>query len=621
MGNKAISLKNCRNVVLRDFAILHGGHFGILATGVDNLTVDNLQIDTNRDGIDIDCCRNVRVSNCAVNSPWDDGICLKSSYGLGSAKPTEMVTITNCYVAGCFEEGTLLDATYKRFAPGVRVPHTGRIKFGTESNGGFRNITISNCVFEGCQGLALETVDGALLEDVTITNISMRDIVSAPIFLRLGSRMRGPEGAPVGTLRRVTISNLVCSNAVPRFGSIISGIPGHPIEDVKLSNIQVLHQGGGTKEDAAIKPPERENAYPEPTMFGTMPSHGFFIRHVKGIELSHIEIGCMKEDARPAFVLEDVQGADFSHIKTPHPPDVPTFALRNVQDFDVHQSRPVPNAVPRPRGAEDALIAITPRASPPARLGLRGEPLGGPPIQVAGGVHQDGGVDAVAAHAFAVNREAVGGFQAHGDLRQRLRGRRHPRPVPVAAGVHPDDVRKNAAGVRRIVRKLDLAGIRAADLDAHHARELACVGLRVVELRCLGRRPVHLGLPGVGGKLRQQLDLHRAGLPDEIRQRHPVFDRRLVRGPQLARQGSAIDGFAGHRRGSESQRHQARPQHFDARLRRWAGSPRGALLAAIGTKFAAMRWPDSSSSSSATAPTKGRSPGSGSSRSGCLITR
>jgi len=343
VGNKAISLKNCRNVVLRDFAILHGGHFGILATGVDNFTVDNLQIDTNRDGIDIDCCRNVRVSNCAVNSPWDDGICLKSSYGLGWAKPTEMVAITNCYVAGCFEEGTLLDATYKRFAPGVRVPHTGRIKFGTESNGGFRNITISNCVFEGCQGLALETVDGALLEDVAITNISMRDIVSAPIFLRLGSRMRGPEGAPVGTLRRVTISNLVCSNAVPRFGSIVSGIPGHPIEGVKLSNIQVLHQGGGTKEDAAIKPPERENAYPEPTMFGTMPSHGFFIRHVKGIELSHVEIGCVKEDARPAFVLEDVQGADFSHIKAPHPPDVPTFALHNVQDFDVHQSRPVPS--------------------------------------------------------------------------------------------------------------------------------------------------------------------------------------------------------------------------------------------------------------------------------------
>src|SRR5262249_4618947 len=97
VGDKAISLKNCRNVTLRDFSILHGGHFGILATGVDNLTIDNLKIDTNRDGMNIDCCRNVRVSNCSINSPWDDGICLKSSYGLGFAQSTENVTITNCF--------------------------------------------------------------------------------------------------------------------------------------------------------------------------------------------------------------------------------------------------------------------------------------------------------------------------------------------------------------------------------------------------------------------------------------------------------------------------------------------------------------------------------------------
>src|SRR5579863_7461586 len=144
VGNKAISLKNCRNVTFRDFAILQGGHFGILATGVDNFTIDNLKIDTNRDGIDIDCCRNVHVSNTSVNSPWDDAICLKSSFGLGYARSTEMVTITNCFVSGNFEEGTLLDGTFKRFAPEVRVPHTGRVKFGTESNGGFKNITISN---------------------------------------------------------------------------------------------------------------------------------------------------------------------------------------------------------------------------------------------------------------------------------------------------------------------------------------------------------------------------------------------------------------------------------------------------------------------------------------------
>jgi len=317
VGNKSIALKNCRNVVLKDFQILMGGWFGILATGVDNLLIDGLTIDTNRDGMDIDCCRNVRIVNCAVNSPWDDAIVPKSSYALGYLKATENMEISNCYVTGWYQDGTMLDGTWKPFEPTQRVPHTGRIKCGTESNGGFKNITISNCVFDHCQGLALETVDGALLEDVSITNITMRGIVSAPIFMRLGSRLRGPAGTKTGTLQRVTVSHIVCSDSASRLGCIISGIPGFAIRDVKLSDIYIQHQGGGTREDAAIQPAEDEAKYPEPNMFGTMPSQGFYIRHVNNIELSGVEIAAMAEDARPAFVLQNVEGADFFHIKSP----------------------------------------------------------------------------------------------------------------------------------------------------------------------------------------------------------------------------------------------------------------------------------------------------------------
>ncbi len=344
VGNKAISLKNCRNVTLRDVSILHGGHFAILATGVDNLTIDNLKIDTNRDGIDIDCCRNVRISNCSVNSPWDDGICLKSSFGLGFARSTENVTITNCFVTGGYQEGTLLDATYKRFGPVDRAPRNGRIKFGTESNGGFRNIALSNCVIEDCRGIALETVDGGLLEDVSINNITMRDITDVPIFCRLGSRMRGPPGTPVGKLRRVNISNVIASNCVSRQASLVTGIPGNPVEDLKLSNISILHQGGGTKDDAALQPPEIENAYPEPSRFGAMPAHGFYLRHVKGLQIRDVEVKYLKEDFRPAFVFEDVQGAQLLHVKTAHAAGAPTIVLKNVLDFSIHGSSPVADA-------------------------------------------------------------------------------------------------------------------------------------------------------------------------------------------------------------------------------------------------------------------------------------
>jgi polygalacturonase len=342
VGNKAIALKLCRNVVIRDVTFLTCGHFCILPTGVDNFTIDNVKIDTNRDGINVDCCRNVRISNCTINSPADDALVLKSSYALGFARATENVTITNCQLTG-YDQGTFLDGTFQRRmqqAPDRDGP-TGRIKFGTESNGGFKNITISNCVFDHCRGLALETVDGGLLEDVTITNITMRDIVNSPIFIRLGSRMRGPENTPVGELRRVNISNLVVYDADPRYSSIISGIPGHQVEDVRLSNIRIYCRGGGTKDDAALAPPEREDAYPEPSMFGKTPAYGFFIRHAKDLQMDNVEVSFIKEDLRPAFVLDDVRGVEFNNVEARTAAEVPTFVLKNVDNFSTHQCTPV----------------------------------------------------------------------------------------------------------------------------------------------------------------------------------------------------------------------------------------------------------------------------------------
>jgi polygalacturonase len=342
VGNKAIALKNCRNVIFRDLSILKGGHFGLLLTGVDNLTIDNLKIDTDRDGIDIDCCKNVHVSNCTVNSPWDDGICPKSSYALGYNRATENVTITNCYVTGNYELGTVLDGTFKKFAPEARVPRTGRIKCGTESNGGFKNITISNCVFEDCNGLALESEDGALCEDIAISNITMRGIFTSPIFLRLGSRLRGPkESTKVGTMQRILINNLVSYNAASTLCSILSGIPGYAIKDIKLSNIYQQHVGGGAQDSLAIRPPEFESKYPDPGMFGPMPSQGFYLRHIHNLEMSHVEIQCAAPDPRPSFFLEDVNHADFIAVTTPS--GIPAFHLDKVTDLRILLSRAAPD--------------------------------------------------------------------------------------------------------------------------------------------------------------------------------------------------------------------------------------------------------------------------------------
>jgi polygalacturonase len=341
-GDKAIALKNCRNVILRDFSILAGGHCGLLATGVDNLAIDGLKIDTNRDGINIDCCRNVHLSNCSVNSPWDDGICLKSSFALGYARATGNVTISGCHVMG-FRLGTMLDGSFRPLEGIDARQPTGRIKLGTESNGGFKNITISACTFDSCRGFALESVDGGAVEDIVFSDITMRDIRNAPLFLRLGARLRGPKDINVGTLKRVIIRDITCYGPANDMPVIISGIPCHPVEDISISNVFLVQRGGGPDGLTAVDPPEQEKDYPEPSRFAPLPAQALFMRHAKAVDVSDVAIASEAADARPVYWLDDVDGASFSHLRVPRNASGPTFLLNHTRNFRVVASDAVPD--------------------------------------------------------------------------------------------------------------------------------------------------------------------------------------------------------------------------------------------------------------------------------------
>ncbi|MES2445326.1 MAG: glycosyl hydrolase family 28-related protein [Pseudomonadota bacterium] len=315
-ANKAIAFRNCRRVRLDGFTVLKGGHFAILATGVDGLRIEDLRIDTDRDGIDVDACRNVTIADCKVNSPNDDAIVLKASLALGEARATENVTISGCTVSG-FDMGTMLDGTHGRtqeLSPD-RDRVTGRIKLGTESNGSFRNIAITDCSFERCRGLALETVDGGVLENVTVSDLTMREVTTAPLFLRVGDRRRGPEGTGLGAIRRVSISNVTATGIDPRYAASIVGLPDSPIEAVSLSNIRLSYAGGGTAEDAARTVPDARDSYPEPSMFGTLPAHGLYIRDARRLRIDGLTIETEKPDARPALIVE--RGEDISFTRSP----------------------------------------------------------------------------------------------------------------------------------------------------------------------------------------------------------------------------------------------------------------------------------------------------------------
>jgi polygalacturonase len=256
--------------------------------------------------------------------------------------------------------GTMLDGTWKRWTdldksqqaavkPYYPKEFNGSIKLGTESNGGFKNITISNCVFDGCKGFALESSDGAIIEGLTFCGISMRDCTNAPLFLRLGSRMRGPSGTPIGVLRGVTMCDIISYNSDSRLGGggIISGIPGHMIEDVKIHDVYLEHRGGGTKTMAGLNPAEGadDNPYPDPDQFGDIPASGFFLRHIKNIEFTNVEVAFPMPEARPVFWMDQIDGADFFHIKTPRKLQAPLFAMKDVQDFRVSASRNVSDTI------------------------------------------------------------------------------------------------------------------------------------------------------------------------------------------------------------------------------------------------------------------------------------
>ena len=333
LGNKAIALKLCKNVLIRDVTIFHGGHFAILVTGCDNLTVDNVTMDTDRDGIDIDCCRNTMVSNCRINSPNDDALCPKSTFALGESRPTENLTIVNCQVSG-FQEGTLLDGTMK-----PSRGHNGRIKFGTESSGGFRNCTVANCTFRSCRGLALEEVDGGIMDNITINNLAMMDVPDYAIYITTGKRNRTPNLTTISRACHILISNVVAEGVGKMSGIQIMGLPEQPLADIRLENIRLISHGGGTPEDAAITPKELGDGYPEPGKMGTLPAYGIFARHVRDLELANISVSFETNDFRPAAAFADIDGLEIDHFKPELAAGVAAAQFSpDVRNLTVHNS-------------------------------------------------------------------------------------------------------------------------------------------------------------------------------------------------------------------------------------------------------------------------------------------
>ena len=313
-GDKAIALKLCRQVTIRDITIYRGGHFGIIMTGCDLSTIDNVTIDTNRDGFDIDCCKYMTITNCRINTPRDDALVLKSSYALKKPVLCEHIAISNCNITG-YKCGTLLDGTY--------IPEPvnwvcGRFKLGTESNGGYRNISLTNCTFMYSSGLAFEEVDQGRMENIVVSNITMSHVHHYPIYITTGCRNRGPkEVTTPSTARDIQISNVIADDCDSLCSIIVTGMPGVPVKNVWLSNIRLYFKGGGTKDLADKHYREQGTNYPEPKFAGWTPAYGLYARHVDGLYVNDVTFRYERPDYRPAVLLDDVKNDVIRHLDAP----------------------------------------------------------------------------------------------------------------------------------------------------------------------------------------------------------------------------------------------------------------------------------------------------------------
>ncbi len=306
---KNIYLESCSDVLIEGINMRNAGSWMQHYRNCDRLAIRDIKVfnhvSYNNDGLNIDSCRDVTITGCMVDSD-DDAIVLKSL----SVNPCENITISDCIISS----------------------HCNSIKMGTESGGGFQNINVTNCTIcspryskviygrqRGLAGVALEIVDGGTLDRVAISNLTIKG-VTVPLFLRLGNRARlyeKDQSKPdIGKFRNVIISNIIATDC-SQIGCSITGLPGHPIENVSLSNIHLGFEGGGAKEEASREIPERAASYPESTMFGTLPVYGFFCRHVKGLRFHNVRVETSAPDYRHAVVLDDVDEAVIDSLDAP----------------------------------------------------------------------------------------------------------------------------------------------------------------------------------------------------------------------------------------------------------------------------------------------------------------
>jgi polygalacturonase len=316
-----VRFKDCSFVNVKDVTLRNSARWTFHLRNCEDVSIHNIRLNSNvnrnNDGIDVDGGKRISIVGCNISAE-DDAIVFKSF---------TREDVTDIVIADCILNSTC-----------------SAIKIGTETVGNFRNISISNCVIFGSRGINLYSVDGSDINNVIISNISLRDCKSV-IQIRLGARLRAydlpkdQQFSHAGRIRNIMIRNIQATG-VMESQDFISGIPGRNLENIDLSDIRIQYFGTGSLEQARRDIPEEVTKYPKIDMFGDLPSYGFFIRHVDGIRLNNIKTDHINPDLRPAIFFDDVSGINMRDcLFKGHLSGESLIRLNNINDALITQTR------------------------------------------------------------------------------------------------------------------------------------------------------------------------------------------------------------------------------------------------------------------------------------------
>ena len=294
-----VNFTNCTNVSIRDIQVIESAFWSVHLQNCERVNVDGIYITSNRhngvnaDGLDIDGCRYVTVSNCRIDT-GDDALCLKTTQKDAEAS-CRNITVTNC----------------------ILTSSSAALKIGTESHADFEDITVSNCVIAGAnRGLNMIIRDGGCVRNVLFSNLIIRTERKEtfwwgngdPVWFTIQQRNGHPTG---GNIENIVIDNVIAHG---QSGIRMEGFSNR-LKNIRLSRIQLYMEP-----EAAVDKRAR-NAFlfdgvdglrltdcsvhwnteqPEPAW-----ESAYFFRRINGLKLEQVEGGKAPGSAYEAFRYEE----------------------------------------------------------------------------------------------------------------------------------------------------------------------------------------------------------------------------------------------------------------------------------------------------------------------------